>query len=236
MNHIAQDDKTVKWHLRNQCSSVYLWCKTNILLGNCTIVLYSRTMDTETTPYSGKPPESAYETLRTIVLVLLAAFLVRSFIAQPFVVQGRSMEPTFHHQDYLVVDKVKYRLDEPARGDIIVFQAPEDLSQNYIKRIVGLPGEKVTIENDSVFINGAPLAEQYLPTAAATDLSSGRFFLEQTLGLGEYFVLGDNRDHSSDSRVWGPLPQRNIIGRVLITVFPVSDFGVIHRPAYVPGA
>ncbi len=189
-------------------------------------------MSTEPAPYSGKPPESAYETLRTIVLVLLAAFLVRSFIAQPFVVQGRSMEPTFHHQDYLVVDKVKYRLDNPQRGDIIVFRAPEDLSQNYIKRIVGLPGEKVTIENDAVTINDQPLAEAYLPSPARSSLASGRFFLEQTLGPAEYFVLGDNRDHSSDSRAWGPLPSSHIIGRALITVFPVQDFGVIQSPSY----
>lgn len=190
-------------------------------------------MEPQQPPYSGKPPESAYETLRTIVLVLLAAFLVRSFIAQPFVVQGRSMEPNFHHQDYLVVDKVKYRLDNPQRGDIIVFKAPEDMTQNYIKRVIGLPGEKVTIENESVKINDEPLAEQYIPSLTPSDLSSTRFFLEKTLGEHEYFVLGDNRDHSSDSRSWGALPDTNIIGRVLITVFPVRDFGVIKPPEYL---
>lgn len=189
-------------------------------------------MNTEQEPYTGKPPETAYETLRTIVLVLLAAFLVRSFIAQPFVVQGRSMEPTFHHQDYLVVDKVNYRLNPPQRGDIVVFKAPEDPSQNYIKRIVGLPGETVTIENNSISINGTAIDEPYISELLPQAASLGSFFLEQPLGADEYFVLGDNRDHSSDSRRWGPLPERNIIGRALITVFPAKDFGVINHPAY----
>ncbi|MBI4185649.1 signal peptidase I [Candidatus Berkelbacteria bacterium] len=189
-------------------------------------------MLTEQPPYSGKSPETAYETLRTIVFVLMAAFLVRSFVAQPFVVQGRSMEPTFRHQEYLVVDKVKYRLEHPERGDIIVFRAPEDPSQNYIKRIIALPGERVTIQDSTVSINGQRLAETYLNQNVASDDTSGSFFLEKQLGPTEYFVLGDNRNHSSDSRSWGPLPAPNIIGRVLVTVFPLRDFGLIRQPEY----
>lgn len=191
-------------------------------------------MGTEQTPqpYSGKSPETAYETLRTIVLVLLAAFLVRSFIVQPFVVQGSSMEPTFQDQDYLVVDKIKYRLGNPNRGDIIVFKAPKDTSQNYIKRIIGLPGEKVTIEENSVKINGQALDETYLPESLVGNNADGSFFLEQTLGEHEFFVLGDNRNHSSDSRSWGPLPEGNIVGRAVITVFPFEDFGVIQHENY----
>ena len=171
-------------------------------------------------------------TLQAIVWVLLAAFLVRSFIAQPFVVQGRSMEPTFQHQDYLVVDKVKYRLDKPERGDIIVFKSPEDMTQNYIKRIVGLPGETVKIEDNTVSINGTRLEEDYLPDALFDESRNGTFFLEETLGEHEYFMMGDNRDHSSDSRRWGPLPEDNIVGRALITVYPFDDFGLIAHPDY----
>lgn len=182
-------------------------------------------------PYVGQSPETAFGTLQTVVWVLLAAFLVRSFIAQPFVVQGRSMEPTFSHQDYLVVDKVKYRLGNPERGDVIVFKAPEDMTQNYIKRIIGLPGETVKIENNTVSINGEPLSEEYLPEEAFSG-QTGTFFLEQTLGPDEYFVMGDNRDHSSDSRRWGPLPEHNIVGRALITVYPFQDFGLIAHPDY----
>jgi len=182
--------------------------------------------------YTGKPSGSTFETLRTIVIVFLLAFLVRSFIAQPFVVQGHSMEPSFHNADYLVVDKVSYRLDHPQRGDVIVFKAPEDPTQNYIKRVIGLPGETVTIKDNLVYVNGKQLTENYtLEKDTSDNPENPNFFLEQKLGDSEYFVMGDNRNHSSDSRRWGPLPQQNIIGRVLIVVFPFSDFGDIRAPA-----
>ncbi|MBI2590213.1 signal peptidase I [Candidatus Berkelbacteria bacterium] len=192
-------------------------------------------MRTIPSPYTGKSPESAYETLRTIVLVLLAAFLVRSFIAQPFVVQGRSMEPTFHHQDYLVVDKITYRLKNPRRGDIIVFKSPEEPTQNYIKRIIGLPGETVIVKNETITINGQTLNEPYIETITAQDKltrSPSTFLMEQTLNENEYFVMGDNRDHSSDSRRWGPLPEQNILGRAMVTVLPFSDFELLKTPDY----
>lgn len=186
-------------------------------------------------PYSGKSPESAYETLRFIVLALIAALAVRAFVAQPFVVQGQSMEPTLHSQAYLVVDKVSYRIGNPVRGDIIVFKAPENMTQNYIKRVIGLPGESVRIENERVFVNGAPLDEKYLSLEDQKNLASGdgSFTMERKLGTNEYFVLGDNRQHSSDSRRWGPLPRKNILGKAIITVYPFTDFGSISRPAYL---
>ena len=187
------------------------------------------------TPYAGQAPETAYGTLQTTVLVLIAAFIVRSFVAQPFVVQGRSMEPTFDNQDYLVVDKIEYRIGEPQRGDIIVFKAPEDMTQNYIKRIIGLPGETVKIEKSTISIDGQPLAEGYLPANAFDSSRDATFFLERKLSDNEYLVMGDNRDHSSDSRSWGPLPKANILGRALITVYPFNDFGVISRPSYSLG-
>ncbi len=183
-------------------------------------------------PYTGKAPESAYETLRTIVLVLLAAIAIRAFVAQPFVVQGRSMEPSFHSQDYLIVDKLRYRVGEVKRGDVIVFKAPEDITQNYIKRVVGLPGETVKIENESVFIDGQQLLEPYLDDGLLSRSTTGSFLLETTLGEHEYFVLGDNRDHSSDSRRWGPLPDDNILGKAALNIFPFQDFGLIEAPAY----
>lgn len=182
-------------------------------------------------PYTGRAPESAYETLRTIVLVLLAAIAIRAFVAQPFVVQGRSMEPSFHSQDYLIVDKLRYRIDEVKRGDVIVFKAPEDTTQNYIKRVVGLPGETVKVENESIFIDGQQLEEPYLDDSLVSR-STGSFLLETTLGEHEYFVLGDNRDHSSDSRRWGPLPDDNILGKAALNIFPFQDFGLIDSPAY----
>lgn len=183
-------------------------------------------------PYTGKAPESTYETLRTIVLVLLAAFLIRSFIVQPFVVQGQSMEPTFHGQEYLIVNKIGYRLNEPKRGEIIVFRSPVDLSQNYIKRVVGLPGEKVTIKDTQVFVNEKLLREDYTLAEQTLSGAVGKFSTEIQLGSQEYFVLGDNRDHSSDSRRWGTLPKQNIIGKAVLKIFPPTNFGLITRPNY----
>ncbi|MCA9388834.1 signal peptidase I [Candidatus Berkelbacteria bacterium] len=181
--------------------------------------------------YTGKPPESAYETLKTITFVIIAAIIVRTFIAQPFLVQGSSMEPNFHNADYLVVDKIRYRLGDPKRGEVIVFVSPEDSSQNYIKRVIGLPGDKVTIRDGEVLINDQKINEDYiLEPVSVNPTSDPDFFLEQKLGNDEYFVMGDNRDHSSDSRRWGPLDKDKIIGRALVIVFPFSDFGTVDNP------
>ena len=186
-------------------------------------------------PYSGRPSESVYETLRTIVLVLITALLIRSFIAQPFVVEGMSMEPTLHNAEYLIVDKIEYRLHSPQRGDVIVFKAPEAPDQNYIKRVIGLPGDTVTVKDDSVYVNGTLVTEQYIAnprTTEAAPTDTPTFFLEQKLNATEFFVMGDNRDHSSDSRRWGPLPKANIIGKADVVLFPFNRLGVIHVPAY----
>lgn len=182
--------------------------------------------------YTGKPPESAYETLKTITFVIIAAIVVRTFIAQPFLVQGSSMEPNFHNADYLIVDKFRYKLGDPKRGEVIVFVSPEDSSQNYIKRVIGLPGEKVTIKDDQVFINDQKITNDFVlePPGDQTPAIEPDFFLEQKLGDNEYFVLGDNRNHSSDSRRWGPLDKEKIIGRASLIVFPFGDFGLVDNP------
>lgn len=183
--------------------------------------------------YAGRPSESVYETLRTIVLVLITALLIRSFIAQPFVVEGKSMEPTLHNAEYLIVDKIEYRLHPPQRGDVVVFKAPESPDQNYIKRVIGLPGETVTIKDNAVFVNGTLVKEEYINNPITTPVSTTdnpAFFLEQKLTSTEYFVMGDNRDHSSDSRRWGPLPIKNIIGRAQVVLFPFNQLGLIRVP------
>lgn len=180
--------------------------------------------------YTGKN-NSVYETLRTVVLVILTAFLIRSFVMQPFVVQGASMEPTLKSSEYLIVEKVAYRFREPARGEIIVFRAPVNWTENYIKRVIALPGETISIKNNQIFINGVVLQENYIKEAKIFTNDSG-IGVDVTLGQNEYFVIGDNRDHSSDSRAWGPLPKQNIVGRALISVFPLSMFGFIDAPKY----
>lgn len=166
--------------------------------------------------------------------ILLIAFAIvialRLFVFQPFLVRGSSMEPNFHNLDYLIVDEISYRFHEPNRGDVIVFKYPNEPSQKYIKRIIGLPGETIQISDGKIFISkdGKTInpEEQYLETRQ----TSGS--VKETLEENEYFVMGDNRSHSADSRQWGDLPRENIIGKVFLRVFPLGDFGLIKTPIY----
>lgn len=174
-----------------------------------------------------------WELARIIVVAFIVMIGFRFFVAEPFIVSGSSMVPNFHNREYLVVNKINYRFNEPKRGDVIVFRYPKDPSQYFIKRIVGLPGEKVKIENGKVYIfnsehpNGSALTEPYLSNQGIT------FGNDQviTLGSDEYYVCGDNRLASSDSRVWGILPKNDIIGTVSLRVFPLNAFGSPSFPA-----
>lgn len=140
------------------------------------------------------------------------------------------MEPNFGNGDYLIIDQLSYRLREPQRGEVIVFKYPKQPSQRYIKRIVGLPGETVEIKDGKVTVSGSQLEEStYLSEFVFTD---PREFKTITLGQNQYFVLGDNRIASSDSRIWGPLPEEDIIGRVLIRAWPFTALAKIQAPTY----
>lgn len=161
-----------------------------------------------------------------VVLVVLIVLPVRVFIAQPFIVDGESMFPTFHDRDYLIVDELSYRFSEPVRGDVIIFRYPNDPSLFYIKRIIGLPGETLHISRGAVSItreDGSTLSlnEPYVVHEDAT------YTLDATLGEEQYFVMGDNRPKSSDSRIWGTLPRENIMGRAYVRIFPFGDAGVL---------
>lgn len=161
-----------------------------------------------------------------IVLVVLIVLPIRIFIAQPFVVDGESMFPTFHNRDYLIIDELSYRFSEPARGDVVIFRYPNDPSVFYIKRIIGLAGETVHIDHGQVSVtrpDGSTLAldESYVVHEDAT------YTLDAVVGPGEYFVMGDNRPKSSDSRVWGMLPRENIIGRAYVRIFPLAQAAVL---------
>lgn len=169
-----------------------------------------------------------------IVLISLALIIpVRYFIVQPFFVRGASMVPTYHQGDYLLVDEISYRFGNPKRGDVIIFRFPGNPSQFYIKRIIGLPGETVRISDGAMTIvnsehpNGFVLKEGYLDE---TIMTSGN--LETPLRNKEYFVLGDNRDESHDSRRWGVLGEHFIIGRVFLRAWPFNQFGLISTPSY----
>jgi len=180
----------------------------------------------------------AAELVRTAVIVSVLAYVLRLFVVEPFVVEGSSMAPNFATNDFLIVDKISYRLHDPARGDIIVFKYPYDLSVNYIKRVIGLPGETVRIADNKVTIinkdhpEGEVLQEPYLASTAFTALPSSSTKNEFTVPDGNYFVLGDNRPGSSDSRDWGFLPKEDIIGPVDFQAFPLSQMKVIHPARY----
>jgi signal peptidase I len=166
--------------------------------------------------------------IETVVLALAIFVLVYLFLVQPHQVRGNSMYPTFHDGEYLLTDKLSYRLGEPGRGDVIVFQAPQNQEYDYIKRIIGLPGDRVKIKNSQVYINGELLDESYLPEDFTT--SGGSFLSEDeevVIPEGEYLVLGDNRSHSSDSREWGDVPIENIIGKALFRYWPLNKLGLV---------
>ncbi|OGG53799.1 signal peptidase I [Candidatus Kaiserbacteria bacterium RIFCSPLOWO2_12_FULL_53_8] len=168
----------------------------------------------------------------TVVALGLALF-IRFFVAAPYVVSGASMEPDFDDWNYLIVDRVSYDFSSPQRGDIIIFDLPQETSRALIKRIIGLPGEKVVLSGQEVTIintehpQGFTLAEPYLDPINL----GGRNEMEVTLGPDEYFVLGDNRRVSSDSRVWGTLPREDIVGRVLLRLYPLNEIGLLPSEA-----
>lgn len=169
-----------------------------------------------------------WEIVQTVILALVIVLPIRYFLFQPFLVQGSSMEPNFYQGDYLIVDELSYRIREPRRGEVIVFKYPGNPRLRFIKRIIGLPGEEIKIENGHIFINGKILDESdYLSEEVVTE-----GFVEIKLNKNEYFVLGDNRTMSSDSRRWGPLPKKNIIGRALFRAWPLSALAKIGIPSY----
>jgi signal peptidase I len=180
-----------------------------------------------------------FDLLKTGIIVFVIALSLRYFVIQPFIVDGESMMPNFVNNEYILAEKISFLTGEPKRGDVIVFRYPGNPNVSYIKRIIGLPGETVKIENNSVKIynaqykDGVALEETYLGDGTLT-LASGSSLgiFTKTLGLNEYFVMGDNRQHSSDSREWGVLPKTNIIGRAWLTVLPTDKFGLQHRIKY----
>ncbi len=168
-----------------------------------------------------------------VVVVALAIFVVvYLFLFQPHQVKGASMDPNFHDGEYILTDKVSYRFGAPKRGDVVIFRAPQNRELDYIKRVIGLPGERIKVYADQVFINGQILNESYLkntPTYPGDFLRSGQEF---QIPADEYIVLGDNRLHSSDSRAWGPVAREDIIGKAWLRYWPPQDFGLLPSVSY----
>lgn len=168
-----------------------------------------------------------WETLEMVIIAGVTVLVIRTFLAQPFLVSGASMSPNFSSGNYLIIDEITYRFNDPKRGDVIVFRYPNDLSTFYIKRIIGLPGDQVKIESGDIFINEQKIKEPYLNENNQT-LGDVNLTLEDN----RYFVMGDNRYHSFDSRSWGSLAGENIIGLTRLRLFPFGAIGILERPAY----
>ena len=175
--------------------------------------------------------EFFWEMFKIAIIALVIIVPVRYFLIQPFYVKGASMEPNFYDHEYLIIDEISYRVAEPHRGDIVVFKYPKDPKQFFIKRVIGLPKDKVSLRDNKVFINDQELKEAYLPADTETSLPL-RGYSEVTLGDDEFFLLGDNRDQSLDSRVFGPVKKDFIIGRTWIRGWPFNRLTVFSSPDY----
>jgi len=175
-----------------------------------------------------KGVEGFWELVKFALIAIIIVIPIRMFIAQPFVVSGESMFPTFNNGEYLIVDEISYRLGNLHRGDVVVFRYPNDTKRFFIKRIIGMPNEEIEIKNGIVTVinkenpEGFKLNEPYIDEPFDTTLSS-------VTGDGEYFVLGDNRNRSSDSRVWGTVSNKLMMGRVYLRLFPFKEM------SYLPG-
>lgn len=181
-----------------------------------------------------------FEIVETLVLTLIIFFVIQNFVAQPYKVQQQSMERTLEPEQYVLVDKLTPRFDAYKRGDIVVFHPPADWGSNdtpFIKRVIGQPGDHVEIREDGlVYINDVALDESYVyaeepggppqPTTAALDQATW------TIGADEFFLMGDHRSNSADSRTFGPVDGEQIIGRAWLRYWPIDTFGVLATPTY----
>lgn len=174
-----------------------------------------------------------FDIIQVVVFAVALFLFMYLLLFQPHKIKGDSMQPNYPDGEYLLTDKVTYRFNEPKRGDVVVFAAPTENGDEYIKRIIGLPSETVSIQNGKVYINDKLLEENYL---SSTQYTSGGAFLGNnssvTVPNSEYFVLGDNRPYSSDSRSWGFVPKNKITGRAWFIYWPLSKIGNVTKVEY----
>lgn len=167
------------------------------------------------------------EIIKFTLIALAIVIPVRAYIAQPFIVSGASMDPAFSAGQYLIVDQLTYYFEKPQRNDVIIFRYPIDINTFFIKRIIGLPGETILVNRGEVKIinnenpNGFIIDEEYI-----TDKHRSTETFEISLGQDEYFVMGDNRAESSDSRTWGPLEEKYIVGKPFVRLLPISKIAI----------
>jgi signal peptidase I len=173
------------------------------------------------------------DALQPIVLAFAIFMMVYLFLFQPHKVDGSSMYPNFHDKEFILTDKISYRRNLPTRGDVIVFHAPPPYDSDFIKRIIGLPGETIMVKGGKVYINSNILEEPYIPpeypTLQKTFLRDG---VPYPIPEGFYFVMGDNREFSSDSREWGPISFNAIVGKAWIRYWPINEIGFVSHQIY----
>ena len=190
-------------------------------------------MDTRSSLWS-----TLVDIVETVVVAAAIFVVVYLFLLQPHQVKGASMEPNFHDGEYILTDKISYRFSEPRRGDVVIFKAPTNPNVDFIKRIVALPGEKLEIKNNKIIIfnaenpKGFTLSEPYqvmAPIAGGSYLREGKIV---EVPAENYLVFGDNRTHSFDSREWGPVSRKSIIGKAWLRYWPLSKISIIKRPQF----
>lgn len=167
-----------------------------------------------------------FEIVKVVLISLAIIIPIRLFLVQPFYVEGASMEPNFHDSEYLVINEISYRFQKPVRGEVVIFKSPADSRVYFIKRVIGLPGEKIELSEGRVYINGKELKEDYIAHFSSEDDA------KVTLGPNEYYVLGDNRTNSHDSRRFGPIDKGRIIGKVWFRGWPLDRIGTFNIPSY----
>ena len=176
-----------------------------------------------------------FELIKMVVIALVIIIPIRYFLIQPFYVKGASMEPNFFDSEYLIINEISYRFETPKRGDIVVFRYPKDPQEYFIKRVIALPGEKVQLKNGEIYIynqekpNGSLLPEPYLAAGVKTYSLSEDVI---TLGQDEFFVLGDNRNSSKDSRSFGPVNKSFLIGKVMLRGWPFNRVNLFGDQQY----
>jgi len=189
---------------------------------------YPDHLDDENLSFGKQATIFVWEIFKVVVISLAIIIPVRYFLIKPFYVKGASMEPNFYDHEYLIIDEITYRFSDPERGDTVVFRYPFDVSQHFIKRVIGLPGENIKISEGKIHIfNNSSSEFEQLDEAYLLPAMKTLGEIEITLGPDEYFLLGDNRIASLDSRAFGPVKREYIVGRTMLRGWPLSRFGIV---------
>lgn len=177
--------------------------------------------------------EVILESLKVVIIAAVTVFIVRYFLFKPFYVKGASMEPTFHENEYLIIDEITYRFRPPMRGEVVVFKYPDVQKDYFLKRVIGLPGERVKVSGGKITVynkehpEGIEVEEKYLPADLPTLGEQ-----DVTLTENQLFVLGDNRPNSFDSRRFGPVDHSQIVGRVVVRGWPINRAQTFEAPTF----